>query len=371
MFGPPRRLHYSVFEAPGCTVRNLGAQYAVRRQKVVTNSALVEATLGRMPDPTVEEAYVAELRNARYFGNAGGCVVAEDDGVIWTHSPTNYTFRLSLHHAFSRLRLGPLKRYRKVIHLVTRSAESNYWHWMVDCVPRFRLLKAAGVNIQDAVLLVEHRNLPYQLETLRALGFSEEAVIVPDAKTHLETDTLIVPSYLNPVLTPETITYSRESLEFLRETFLPARDEEGVGSMTKGAERIYVSRGRGVRSFANDEEVANYLQGEGFTVVRCEELSVREQARTFARARVVVGLHGAALTNVVFCQPGATVVEIMPPDFVQPHFWTICEQAGLRYAAYCEDEKRTGVAGYRFQRTEGTAVDVARFGEFLGSILKP
>jgi capsular polysaccharide biosynthesis protein len=366
-FGPPRRLHYSVADAPECSVTMLATQAVAHREKPLTNSPLVEEAFGRMPSPTVEAASVAVLRNGRYFGDGGGCVVAGDDGLIWTLSPTNYTFQLSLHHAFSRLRLPRVKRFAKVINLVTRCAEANYWHWMMDCVPRYRLLAAAGVETNDAMWLIDHRRLPYQLETLKALGIAEQAVIVSERGTHLEAESLIIPSLLNPVLTTETITYSAESLEFLRTTFLPGgegRREPESGS----GERIYLTRGTVGRSFANEEEVAGFFADRGFQLLRCEGLSVREQARAFANARVVVGLHGAALTNVVFCHPGATVVEIFVPDFIHPYYWTISRQAGLRYVAYCEDERRTGVSAFRFQRAEGTAVDLGKLEEFLRSV---
>ena len=131
------------------------------------------------------------------------------------------------------------------------------------------------------------------------------------------------------------------------------------------AERIYLARGTGARSFANDEEVTAFLEREGFAAVRCENLPVHEQAQIFARARLVVGLHGSALTNIVFCQPGATVLEIFAPDFIQPYYWTLASQAKLRYASYCEDDRRTGIAGHRFQRTTGTTVDIGQFAQFL------
>ncbi|MEP6670324.1 MAG: glycosyltransferase family 61 protein [Chthoniobacter sp.] len=368
-FGPPRKLHYAVHDVPGCKMTKLGAQYAVQRVKPVTNSRLVEAEFGRMPDPTVEEAYVAELPGGRYFGTGGGCLVVGDDGLVWTHSPTNYTFKLSLHHAFSRLWLPKPQRYRKVINLATRCAEANYWHWMMDCVPRCRLLAAAGVDTSDALWLIDHRRLPYQLETLQAFGIPEAAVLVPDARTHVEAETMIVPAYLNPVLTSETITYSGESLEFLRQTFLPPEGPEPPPSAPRAAERIYLSRGKGARSFANEEEVTAVLEREGFSVVHCEDLSVHEQAQVFAQARIVVALHGAGLTNVVFCQPGTTVVEIFAPDFIQPYYWTLSCQARLRYAAYCEDERRMGIEGFRYRRAEGTAVDLQQFKEFLRPLL--
>jgi hypothetical protein len=43
-----------------------------------------------------------------------------------------------------------------------------------------------------------------------------------------------------------------------------------------------------------------------------EELDIFAQYRVFRGARVVVAQHGAALSNIVFCRPGALVVEITP-----------------------------------------------------------
>ena len=42
-------------------------------------------------------------------------------------------------------------------------------------------------------------------------------------------------------------------------------------------------------------------------------LSVRDQIDHFAAADVVVGLHGAAMTNVVFLKPNARVLELLHP----------------------------------------------------------
>jgi capsular polysaccharide biosynthesis protein len=44
-----------------------------------------------------------------------------------------------------------------------------------------------------------------------------------------------------------------------------------------------------------------------------QHTTLRDTIETFARARVVVGAHGAALTNAMFCPPGAGVVEIGMP----------------------------------------------------------
>ena len=47
-----------------------------------------------------------------------------------------------------------------------------------------------------------------------------------------------------------------------------------------------------------------------FRVVELEREPLPQQARLFASARVVIGAHGAGLSNAVFCAPGTLVVEI-------------------------------------------------------------
>jgi capsular polysaccharide biosynthesis protein len=80
-------------------------------------------------------------------------------------------------------------------------------------------------------------------------------------------------------------------------------------------------------------EIWAQLQNRGFESVKCEKLSVQEQAEVFSSAEVVVGAHGAALTNLVFCRPGTRVVELFSPTYVNPCYRDLCVAAGLRHAA--------------------------------------
>lgn len=75
--------------------------------------------------------------------------------------------------------------------------------------------------------------------------------------------------------------------------------------------RLYVTRSLATaRHLRNDTAVREFLEARGFTTVALENLTIREQAKLFDRAKVIVAQHGAALTNLMYCRPGATVVEI-------------------------------------------------------------
>lgn len=58
---------------------------------------------------------------------------------------------------------------------------------------------------------------------------------------------------------------------------------------------------------------------------------IDEQVRQFARAKVVIGNHGAALSNLMFCPTGAQVLEIQPVTF--PCFSNLAKRLGLKYRA--------------------------------------
>lgn len=56
-----------------------------------------------------------------------------------------------------------------------------------------------------------------------------------------------------------------------------------------------------------------------------------EQAEIFAGAEIIVAPHGAALTNLVFCSEGTTVIEFFSPDYIRTDYWMISQQLGLEH----------------------------------------
>jgi capsular polysaccharide biosynthesis protein len=73
------------------------------------------------------------------------------------------------------------------------------------------------------------------------------------------------------------------------------------------------------------------LEPYGFQVAVLSGMSVTAQAALFGSARVVVGPHGAGFANLLFCNPGTTVLEFFSPLYVNFCFWTLARGAGLSY----------------------------------------
>jgi capsular polysaccharide biosynthesis protein len=96
--------------------------------------------------------------------------------------------------------------------------------------------------------------------------------------------------------------------------------------------KIYVLRGQTARRrILNEEEVCAIFQRHGFEIFDCSNLPICEQAALFAESQFIAGAHGAAFSNLVFCQPGASVLEIFATPQNQKTYWLVSHHMQLRY----------------------------------------
>jgi capsular polysaccharide biosynthesis protein len=223
------------------------------------------------------------------------------------------------HYVLKRLRFRMPKTRRGTALLLGASNSDNYYHWLLDSMPRWKLLQAAGWHDYDFVLL---HSLPrsFQDETLDWLG-------VPTAKRlrcskgfiH-QFERLVVPAMPFP-----TEEVSPWACAWLR-SYITAN--------SPGPEKIFLSR-RGVpgRRLVNEMELQTALAERGFVSVEPADLPVMEQAHLLNGARCVVAAHGAALTNLVFAPRGAFLMELFHPQHKNLCYAHLAAVCGHRYAS--------------------------------------
>ena len=102
-----------------------------------------------------------------------------------------------------------------------------------------------------------------------------------------------------------------------------------AGLRTPRNRRLLIARKGPTRKINNIEEVETVLSRNDFETVYLEGMSVVDQILLFQSAEFVVGPHGAGLSNLVFCEPGTKVIELMPCVEMRPFFWQISEKLGL------------------------------------------
>jgi hypothetical protein len=102
----------------------------------------------------------------------------------------------------------------------------------------------------------------------------------------------------------------------LRRAFGLEREAASRGGATgAGKPRLLIISRRGSRRFLNEREMARAAAEAGFEV-RVAEPDQHTDMATFARlvnsADVMVGVHGAGLTNMVFLPRGAVLIQVVP-----------------------------------------------------------
>ena len=271
---------------------------------------------------SVSSLFVAGIPSGRVFGRNG--FVLDGGGSVMGDVPQVLTTGFAGEHPLSFRRLPPkIRRLDGVSATLAVFSVSNYYHWLYDALPRLAILREAGIDWDGIDQFVVTRDSHgFVQATLASFGIAPERLVAANDEEVLECDYLVVPSMpaLGDRSAPDWM------VGFLRE--MMPQHADGAGEL-----KIFVARKPGTRrSLDNMSEIECVLAEAGFTTVFPEDLGFAGQRDLFSRARSIIGIHGAALTNIVFCQPGARVLEIFSPGYVNPCYAPLAARAGANYA---------------------------------------
>jgi capsular polysaccharide biosynthesis protein len=73
---------------------------------------------------------------------------------------------------------------------------------------------------------------------------------------------------------------------------------------------LYISRLKDGRVPGNEAQIQSYFIEKGFEILNLDEFDFEIQIAIFKTAKVVVGTHGAGLSNIIWAPPGTVVIEI-------------------------------------------------------------
>jgi hypothetical protein len=194
----------------------------------------------------------------------------------------------------------------------------NYFHWLIECLPRLRGIRAYEERSGTDVSLLVPADLPeWIFESLRLVGVPKDRLVPAETAVYRTSD-LVVPSF--PLPTAAECAWIRAQV------LERAAEDVGVETGTN----VYISRtGATERTVRNEDAVVSALSEYGFESYRLEELSVAAQARLFDEADLIVGAHGAGLSNLVFCTDGAAL-ELFGKK-VKSNYANIAETVGIHY----------------------------------------
>ncbi len=288
------------------------------------------------PENSIKEPFVAELDGGYILSETGLGVTKNGDYIVETvtapESETGVMACLSrqMFESDPRLTFDVLRRnldtvrtrakpIKAAVPLIAR--HPNYYHWLIETVPKIRYVREFETTTgQKATYLVPSDRPSWVKQTLELLG-------IPDSKIEWITapvyyaQPLIIPSFPLKSSSPH---YSAEDYKWLQNQFLKQNRIKNEGA------NVYISRSNAIsRQVINEDEVMDLLSKYGFQKYNLENQSLEQNAALFNEANIVVGAHGAGLTDIVFCN-NTSVVELFGSR-VKPPYRRIAAELGLEY----------------------------------------
>jgi hypothetical protein len=207
--------------------------------------------------------------------------------------------------------------------LVTDLWSPGHFHWFCDVIPRLLCIKD---RTKDFVLLLPDTSYirKIALESLGLLGIVFKNILLMKEGRFYKTKNLYFVSRVTASgrMDPQLMQKARELFGY-----------KGPG----GNQRIYISRNKArFRKVLNEQALSGILKQYGFEIIHTENLSLSEQMSLFSSASVLMGIHGAGLTNCVFMQPGSSVIELRKKENGASNvgYWHLADSLDQAYYYY-------------------------------------
>lgn len=224
--------------------------------------------------------------------------LTKDDKLLFEESNC-YNSYPSEHWIFQTIKLPPcFSLTGKSLFL---SSRSNYWHTITDDLSHINLLRSKGLRLDDYdYIICEKPSSNAVSEIYKLWNIQEEKLVSLCEHKHIEFEEV---SFFSGslCLLPVQINETRNKVL----TLLKKNDLFKY-------KNIIVGRGDvDTRKWINQSDCQKCLESEfDFQFVETSQLTFIEQAYLFQTANIVVGVHGAGLTNIIFMKPGSFVIEL-------------------------------------------------------------
>jgi len=274
---------------------------------------------------TAPESYIAYISNAivTYQG-----VIIENfklvkDFIICYDSDFKFYKNKYLLHTFYRYTRKDVSDENKYMLIFDNySGPHGFSHWLSDGLTR--LVEINAILKDYTVLMPDYfAKEDIYIETIKLFDIGKVQYI--NQGNYLKVKHLYVAKQI------------ADSGNFIPENVFKLRkfiwDKLTITSGKGEGEFIYVSRAKAVRRFViNEDEVVKLLKEYGFVTVYLEDYDFARQVEIAYNAKVLISIHGAALTHIHFMQSNSNVLEFRRErDSVNGHFFSLAHALNVNY----------------------------------------
>jgi capsular polysaccharide biosynthesis protein len=199
----------------------------------------------------------------------------------------------------------------------------DYFHWMTQSLPAIDWSLASAP--QGSICLAVPPLCERQEEALGLLGYGR----TPRVTLEVGRTYGLVDAWFSDVLSGDKpFMISGSTLSTLK------RLSGAVSNHAPSYDLVYVATNeQHYGRLTNQHALQEVLARSGFHTIKLDGESISDQIVAFRNARVIISVHGSALTNIAFCSPGTLVWELFPSYYSNACYNRLAQAAGLDYWA--------------------------------------
>jgi len=295
------------------------------------------------------ETFILSIPQGTAYSFAGwtvvdNCLIKE---LIWKNKA------LGLRH-FNQANFNNPTKYPGKVAVITLRGANCYFHWISEVLGRLALLEMNGIEYD---WLYVSTSKPFMKDSLALWGIDPAKIIEPsDENTCIQADELIVPSMISKINAGYTrfASYAPEYiLRYVQEKLTRSvqldsmKLNPSIHQEKQFSQRVFISRkDTSIRQMSNEDEVFALFEAQGFERYCLSKLSIQEQIQLFSNAQIIVGCHGAGLTNIIFCKPETLIIELFQARG-SATYWYISQMLGLNHKCVPTTNFDTTTNGFR------------------------
>lgn len=237
--------------------------------------------------------------------------------------------------------------------IITDASSRGFFHWFGDTLQKLEALVNSKIDLSSYTIIIPSEVLnSYSRFTLKKYNFNYR--IIKNSDLVFIKDVIFIP------LIAQSGNFRPHLAKKISERFRLKVDN-------KNFNRIYVSRSKAEkRKLINENILYSLLKKNNFSILFAEDLDFAEQLNIFSNCEILISIHGAALTNMLWMSRKSKVMEIrLKDDSLNNCYYTLASDLGHSYY-YCLAEPTNS----RSTQMTDFRVDFKKFELSLNQMLK-
>ena len=206
---------------------------------------------------------------------------------------------------------------------------NNFFHWMFDVLPKLAIVEK-HYNLKNINYYLCPDLNKWQLQSLNLIGIKKEQCLSSVKYRHVKVDKIITVSH--PWLRSKHIVKDIENLPLWISKWLKSKYLKNKSNKKK-FKKIYIDRSDVVsnaRKIINENKLKKLLKKNGFLFIKLANLNFQDEIKLFNQAKIIIGLQGAGLTNLVWCNKKTKIIELRS-KFANKLYENLAKQNRLNY----------------------------------------